>query len=236
MTEPAELEPVPEDWQSALAVVAHPDDMEYGAASAVARWTRQGKRIVYLLATRGEAGIDSMRPDEVIAVRAAEQTASCAVVGVDELEFLDHPDGLVVESVGLRRDIAAAIRRHRPDVVLTINHRESWGGPSWNHADHRAVGRAVLDASRDAGNRWLFPDAGEPHQVGFVAIGSSPESTHYVDVGDTIDAGVASLRCHATYLAAIGGQDPDAFLRDAARGTGRRVGVEYATTFEIVAG
>jgi LmbE family N-acetylglucosaminyl deacetylase len=227
------LAPFPEDWSTALAVVAHPDDMEYGAASAVARWTGQGKRVAYVLVTRGEAGIDSMPPDEVIVARAREQQASCAAVGVDVLEFLDHPDGLVEENLALRRDLAGAIRRHRPDVVLSINHRDSWGGPSWNHADHRAVGRALLDAARDAGNRWLFANAGEPHKVRFIAFGSSPESTHYVDVTDTIDAGIASLECHELYLNALGGQDPDAFLRNAARSMGEGVGVDYATTFEI---
>lgn len=228
------LEAFPEDWSSALAVVAHPDDMEYGAASAVARWTGQGKHVAYLLVTRGEAGIDSMPPDDVIAARAEEQRASCAEVGVDTLEFLDHADGLVEENLALRRDLATAIRRHRPDILLSINHRESWGGPSWNHADHRAVGRALLDGARDAGNRWLFTDAGEPHKVRFVAFGSSPQSTHFVDVTDTIDAGIASLACHELYLNALGGQDPDAFLRGAARSMGEAVGLEYATTFEII--
>ena len=228
------LAPFPEDWASALAIVAHPDDMEYGAASAVARWTAQGKQIAYLLVTRGEAGIASMPPADVIPARAAEQTASCAVVGVDDLEFLDHPDGLVVEGVELRRDITTAVRRRRPDILLTINHRESWGGPTWNHADHRAVGRAVLDAARDAGNRWLFPDAGDPHQVRFVAVNATPQSTHFVDVTDTIDAGVASLRCHELYLTGLGDADPDGFLRDHARAAGERVGVDYATTFEII--
>lgn len=229
------LEPLPEDWDAALAIVAHPDDMEYGAASAVARWTGQGKRVAYLLVTRGEAGIDSMAPDDVVPLRADEQHRSCAAVGVETLEFLDHPDGLVAEGIELRRDLAAAIRRHRPDVLLTINHRETWGGPSWNHADHRAVGRAVLDAARDAGNRWLFPDAGEPHQVRFVAVNASPSTSHYVDVTDSIDAGVASLRCHETYLRALGdGPDPDEFLRGAARGIGEQVGVDYAVAFEMI--
>ncbi|HSP02852.1 MAG TPA: PIG-L family deacetylase, partial [Acidimicrobiales bacterium] len=157
----SELEAFPEDWDRALAVVAHPDDMEYGAASAVARWTGQGKWVGYVLVTEGEAGISTMAPEEVAPIRRDEQIASCAVVGVTDVEFLDHPDGTIVEGLELRADLAAAIRRHRPDVVLSINHHESWGGPSWNHADHRAVGRALLDAVRDAANPWVFPDRGE---------------------------------------------------------------------------
>ena len=156
-----DLEPLPEDWERGLAVVAHPDDMEYGAAAAVARWTGQGKWIGYVLVTDGEAGIQSMPPEEVGPIRREEQIAGCREVGVTDVEFLGLPDGLVVEGLELRADLTAAIRRHRPDVVLSINHRDSWGGPSWNHSDHRAVGRALLDAVRDAGNPWVFTDRGD---------------------------------------------------------------------------
>ena len=106
-----DLEPVPEDWTRALAVVAHPDDLEYGAASAIARWTAQGKEITYCLVTSGEAGIDGLAPDECARLRQAEERASAAAVGVDTVEFLAHPDGLVEASVELRRDLAATIRR-----------------------------------------------------------------------------------------------------------------------------
>ena len=234
----SELQDFPTDWDRALAVVAHPDDMEYGAASAVASWTAAGKELTYLLVTRGEAGISSMPPDQVAPIRENEQRNSCAAVGVDTLEYLDHPDGLVEESIALRRDLAAAIRRHRPEVIVSINHHESWGGPSWNHADHRAVGRALLDAMRDAANPWVFPDAGAPWGgTRFVAFNASPNSTHAVDVGDHIEAGIASLRCHELYLSALDGHaDPDPFLRTAARAVGEQFGCEYAVAFEIVGG
>ena len=227
----------PEDWSTGLAVVAHPDDMEYGAASAVARWSAQGKDIRYVLVTKGEAGIESMAPSETGPIRVAEQRASCAAVGVSVVEFLDHPDGLVVADLSLRRDLAAAIRRHRPDVVLSINHRESFGGSSWNHADHRAVGVALLDAVRDAANPWLFSDAGPVWGgVRFVAFGGSPNATHYVDVTDSLDAGVRSLACHAVYLANLGGTmaDPGAFLRGIAEQVGRQVDCALATSFELI--
>jgi LmbE family N-acetylglucosaminyl deacetylase len=232
-----ELEPVPEDWQRALAIVAHPDDMEYGAASAVARWTSQGKSVSYLLVTRGEAGIQSMDPSVVGPLREAEQIASCAVVGVTDVEFLAHPDGLVEAGVGLRRDLTTAIRRRRPEVLLSINHHDSFGGPSWNHVDHRVVGRAVLDAARDAGNPWLFSEAGDAwNGVKFAAMSGSPHGHHGVDVTGHLDLGIASLRCHETYLANLGGNmaDATAFLGDAARGAGPRLGVEAATTFELI--
>lgn len=233
----ADLEPFPEDWSRALAIVAHPDDMEYGAAAAVARWTGQGKWVGYVLVTDGEAGIASMPPDQAGPIRRDEQLDSCAVVGVADVEFLGHPDGAVVEGLALRADLAAVIRRHRPDVLLSINFRESWGGPSWNHADHRAVGRAVLDASRDAANPWVFRDRGEAWDgVRFTAFSGSPQPTHGVDVTDTFDAGVRSLACHAVYLEHLGGDmaSPDAFLRRAAAASGPRLGVELAATFEVV--
>lgn len=235
----AELQPFPEDWDRALAVVAHPDDMEYGAACAVAKWTDAGKHVSYLLVTRGEAGISTMAPEEVKKLREVEQRNSCAAVGVTDLEYLDHPDGLVVEGIELRRDLARAIRRHRPEVLISINHRDSWGGPSWNHADHRAVGRCLLDAMRDAGNRWLFPDDGEPWDgTRFVAFNATPNNTHAVEIAEQhLEAGIASLRCHELYLAALDHHDdPDPFLRGAARNNGEAFGVEYATAFEIVGG
>jgi LmbE family N-acetylglucosaminyl deacetylase len=230
------LELLPEDWDRALAVVAHPDDMEYGAASAVARWTRQGKWVGYCLVTAGEAGIAGMEPAEATRLRRAEQEASCAAVGVDDLRYLDHADGLVEHGLPLRRDLAEVIRATRPDVLVSINHRDSWGGPSWNHVDHRNVGRALLDAARDAGNEWLFPEVGPAWSgVRFVAFNASPESTHCVDVTDTIDRGVASLECHRVYLDALDEPpDPDEFLRGAAQRAGADSPFDLAVAFEVV--
>ena len=93
--QPAKLLPLPENWSRALAVAAHPDDLEYGAASAIARWTSQGKEVGYLMVTKGEAGIDSMHPDETGRLRMQEEINSARVVGVDSVEFLDCADGVV---------------------------------------------------------------------------------------------------------------------------------------------
>ena len=151
------LEPLPEDWTTGLAIVAHPDDLEYGAASAIAKWTAAGKRITYVLVTSGEAGL-AIPPEEAGPLREAEERASAAVVGVETVEFLGHPDGVVMADLDLRRDLARAIRRHQPEAVISINFRDSWGGPSFNMADHRNVGIAIIDAIRDAANRWVFPE------------------------------------------------------------------------------
>jgi len=238
-----DLQPLPEDWSTALAVVAHPDDMEYGASSAVARWTAAGKKVTYLLVSRGEAGIDGITPKEAKKIRTKEQIASCAAVGVKRLEFLDHPDGVIADVLRLRREIASVIRRHRPDVVITLNHHETWGGRVLNQADHRIVGSAVLDAVRDAGNRHAFGDLRGTDrkslpkwdEVQFTAVANSPASTHAVDVTDFIDAGIESLRCHGTYLAGLGAKapDPDRFLRDAAQRNAGRFGGRLATPFEV---
>ena len=226
----------PDDWSRALCIVAHPDDLEYGAAGAIARWTAAGKHVSYLLVTRGEAGIDGLTPEQAGPLREAEERASAAVVGVETVEFLEgHSDGVIEYGLPLRHDLAAAIRSHRPDLVVSMNHRETWGGLSFNMADHRHVGLATLDAARDAGNRWIFSDAGEAWGgVRRVALGGSPQPTHFVDLGDAMELGIASLREHAAYIAGLGYDfDPDAFLRGIPRTAGERSGCEYAATFEV---
>jgi LmbE family N-acetylglucosaminyl deacetylase len=228
------MQPIPEDWTRAVAVVAHPDDLEYGVASAVARWTGQGKEVSYLLATKGEAGIAGMAPAQVAPLRMEEEHRSAAVVGVSSVEFLDHPDGLVEYGLPLRRDLAAAFRRLQPEVVITMSFDLTWGedGPV-NHADHRAVGLAVLDACRDAANEWVFTESGPPCRTirdAYVAASGNP--THFADVTGTIEAGIASLREHRAYLDGLGGDfDPDEFLRNMAGFVGLGAGTEYAVGF-----
>ena len=225
------MQPMPEDWDRAVAVVAHPDDLEYGCAAAVARWTRQGRNVSYVLVTAGEAGIEGMAPDVTGPLRQDEERRSAAVVGVSDVEFLGHPDGLIEYGVPLRRDIAAAIRRHRPEVVITMSFDLTWGeeGPL-NHADHRAVGLATLDACRDAANSWLFPEAGASwHGIKATYVAGTLSPTHFVDVTDTIDLGVASLREHKAYLDGLGtDMDPDDFLRKIAGFVGLGAGCDYA--------
>ncbi|MFC5730806.1 MULTISPECIES: PIG-L deacetylase family protein [Nocardioides] len=241
MTEaPAPLLPLDEDWERALCVVAHPDDMEFGAAAAVARWTGQGKSVAYCMVTSGEAGIDGLDPDACREVREAEQVESARIVGVDTVEFLREPDGIVEYGVPLRRLLARVVRRHRPDVVITGNFRDTWGGRNLNQADHIAVGRAVVDAVRDAGNRWVFAeqlsDGLEPWGgVKEVWAFGSPDATHAVETTDTFDAGVASLTAHAAYIEGLGWEnwDPREFLEGMARASGSRLGVTFAAPFEV---
>jgi LmbE family N-acetylglucosaminyl deacetylase len=237
---PEPLTPLDESWERALCVVAHPDDLEFGAAAAVARWTGQGKTVVYSMVTSGEAGIDAMPPDECRRVREEEQRQSAAVVGVDVVEFLGQPDGVLEYGVPLREVIAGSVRRHRPEIVITGNFRDTWGGTNLNQADHIATGRAVLDAVRDAGNRWVFADQvadGVEPWGGVRAVWAfgSPQSGHGVDTTDTFEAGVASLEAHRAYIDGLGWEafDPREFLEGNARATGQRLGVAFAAAFEV---
>jgi LmbE family N-acetylglucosaminyl deacetylase len=241
VTTPAPLEPLNEDWHRALAVVAHPDDLEFGAAAAIARWTGQGKHIAYSLLTSGEAGIDGLPPDRSGPLREQEQRASAAAVGVHEVDFEGFPDGVLEYGLPLRRTVARAVRRHRPDVVITSNVRDTWDdATALNQADHIAAGRAVLDGARDAGNRWVFTellDAGlEPWGgVREIWAANSPRARHAVDVTGTFDRGLASLQAHEQYLAGLGSGnfDPEEFLTSLCRQSGTRLSVRYAVAFEV---
>ncbi len=227
-----------ESFQRVLCVVAHPDDMEYGTSAAVARWTARGIEVGYLLLTRGEAGMPNP-PEETARLRVAEQQAACAVVGVKHLTFLEHPDGVLVYGLDLRRDICREIRRFKPDVVLGTGH-EIETPYGFDQADHRAAGLATLDAVRDAGNRWVFPEQVddedlEPHAVRWLIVPGLAGSgaTHGVEVtGEPLRRGVASLEAHAAYLAALPGHPtPGDFIPKFTAMSGKAMGVEHAVLF-----
>jgi LmbE family N-acetylglucosaminyl deacetylase len=202
----------------------------------VAAWTAAGKTVTYLLVTSGEAGIDSLDPATCGPIREAEERAGAAEVGVDEVDFLHHPDGVVEYGLPLRRDIANVIRRRQPDLVVTSSPdpRSLWGGVDF--ADHRAAGLAGVDATRDAGNRWVFRGSGDPWKVRYTAIAGSIQPTHAVDVTDTIERGVASLRAHRRYLEGLGESAPDAheMLLGFARMSGERFGGRLAVNYELL--
>jgi LmbE family N-acetylglucosaminyl deacetylase len=240
---PNPLEPVDENWQRALAVVAHPDDLEFGAAAAVARWTAQGKEIVYCLLTSGEAGIDGMDPAEAGPLREEEQRESARIVGVSQVDFLGLPDGVLEYGIPLRREITRVIRKYRPEIVITGSFRDSWDpdGENLNMSDHIVTGRAVLDAARDAGNRWVFREQIEEEGlerwggVAQVWASGSWKARHGVDTTETFDLGVRSLEAHAAYLRGLGSGDFDAeeFLGGFGRQSGTRLGTKYAAVFEV---
>ena len=244
MQQPANpLLTMPENWQKALAIVAHPDDLEYGGAAAIAKWTAQGKEVSYLMVSRGEAGIDGMDPAVVGPLRSQEEVNAAAVVGVNVVEFLDYPDGVIEYGLPLRRDLSRAIRRHRPDVLVTINYGLQFSSGHLNMADHRNVGLAVLDAARDAGNRWIFPELAaeglEPwNNVRFVAVfGADPSNArHGIDVSGFWERGLDSLREHRTYLdnLATSAEETYGFLTAHARQAGQSLDCEYGAFVELV--
>ncbi len=231
------MEQVPEDWQRGLVIVAHPDDIEYGAAAAVARWTGQGKDIRYVLVTSGEAGIAGMPPAEAGPLRQAEEIASAKAVGVDQVEFLGYPDGRVQESLELRRDLAAAIRRHRPEMLVLFNFGDTWAPGYANSADHRAVGRAGLDAVSDAGNEWIFPELADlPTWSPRWAAVAGPVATHAVDVTANLDQAAASLTEHRRYLEVLSSEpvaDQVRAIVDMATGPKDGFPAERAVGFEL---
>ncbi|WP_280335278.1 PIG-L deacetylase family protein [Nocardia wallacei] len=226
-----------ESFRRVLCVVAHPDDMEYGTSAAVARWTARGIEVGYLLLTRGEAGMPNP-PEETARLRVAEQRAACAAVGVEHLTVLEHPDGVLVYGLDLRRDICREIRRFQPDVVLgaSFDVETPYG---FDQADHRAAGLATLDALRDAGNRWVFPEQIdeedlEPHSVRWYLVpGLGDSATHGVDVtGEPLRRGVASLEAHAAYLAALPDHPaPADFIPQFTAMSGKAMGVAHAVLF-----
>lgn len=217
-----------------LCVVAHPDDMEYGASAAVAHWTDAGIEVAYLLLTSGEAGMQRP-PAEVGPLRAAEQRAACDRVGVRQLTILDHPDGMLMPTLALRRDIAREIRTFKPDAVLISSWdiEAPWG---LNQADHRAAGLAALDAVRDADNTWVFPelaaDEGLPKwgATWLLVVGSVAPPTHAIEVTEAdVQASVDSLTCHAAYLADLPGHPaPAEFIPEMLAEQGRAFGVPHA--------
>ncbi|MDQ2796707.1 MAG: PIG-L family deacetylase [Actinomycetota bacterium] len=236
---PSALQPLDESFATVLVVVAHPDDIEYGTAAAVARWTTQGKTVTYLLATRGEAGIDTMDPEQASVVREQEERDGGTKVGVEHIDFLDFHDGVVEYGLPLRREICRVIRERRPDVIVGSAPELRMRG-QLNQSDHRAVALATLDAIRDAGNRWIFPDqlrgGLKPWGgVGQALLVASPNPSHYVEVGDHLETAIASLEAHEAYNSVL----PETFPKPRALVTmilevgGKAAGVGHAVVFEV---
>ena len=183
--------------------------------------------------------MDSSPPERTGPLREREQIAASAAVGVTRVEFLGHPDGVLVPGLDLRRDIALAIRRFRPDAVVGGGWEVEtpWG---FDQADHRAAGLATLDAVRDAGNRWVFTDqltdGLEPWSTRWLLLPGSLTATHGVDVtGQPLERGIAALEAHAEYLANLSGHPaPRDMLTEFAVRSGRAMGVQHAVLFRAI--
>lgn len=232
----AQLSPLrDENYERILVIVAHPDDTEYGTSAAVAMWTDREVEVAYLLLTAGEAGMQRP-PAEAAPLRAEEQRRACEAVGVERLTILDFPDGVLEYSIDLRRAIAREIRTFRPDVVISGGGRLEvpWG---IDHADHRAAGLATIDAVRDAGNRWVFPELIHdenlaPWEASWHLLTGVPP-THYVEVSDTgLERAIASLSAHEAYLADLSWHpEPQDFIPDMLAAQAEHTDAQYAVAF-----
>jgi LmbE family N-acetylglucosaminyl deacetylase len=233
--------------ERALAVVAHPDDIDFGAAGTIASWTDEGIEVTYLLCTNGDAGgFDPSVPREDIAgIRQDEQRAAAKEVGVNDVRFLGYPDGQLVPSFELRRDISRVIRQVRPQRLLMQSPEINWERIGASHPDHRAAGEATLNA--------VYPDARNPfthvsllqdegleawtvHDVWVMAAGQSGGANRWIDVTDTFDRKVSALRRHASQTSHI--PDLEGMLRGwlgANAVTGGLADGRLAESFRIVA-
>jgi LmbE family N-acetylglucosaminyl deacetylase len=203
-----------------LVVTAHPDDVDFGAAGSIARWTAAGAEVVYCIVTDGDAGgFDPDVPREDIpGIRRGEQTAAAAAIGVDELHFLGHPDGRLEVSLDLRRDISRVIRHVCPRRVVTQSPLRTLDSMYRNHPDHIATGEATCCAVYpDARNPFTFPELlAEGHDAWSVdelwIMGNGDTADTFVDITDTFDRKMKALRCHVSQNTA--GEAMEQRLRD----------------------
>jgi LmbE family N-acetylglucosaminyl deacetylase len=231
-----------DDVERVLVITAHPDDVDFGAAGTVARWTDAGVEVAYCIATRGEAGgYDNTPREQMPLLREAEQRKAAAKVGVEDITFLDYPDGALYVTHALRRDLTRQIRRLRPDRVLTHSPVRQWRlvGPS--HPDHLYVGEATYCAVYpDARNAFAHPELLadeelEPWTVREVWFMETPNPDISIDITDTVDRKFAALRAHASQAA-----DHDALeamMRDHLADNAKNVGLpegRFAEMFTIV--
>lgn len=225
--------------ESAMAIVAHPDDIEYTCAGTLARWAKSGARISYVLCTSGDVGIDEpgMSREQAAKIREAEQNNAARIVGACEVIFLREPDGLLQPTLELRKKLVREIRRFKPEVVICGDPTFVWAGDDYiNHPDHRAAAAATLDA--------VFPAAGQPNLFEELAdegleafkprkvyVTSWDHVDVYVNIEDTIQTKIDALRTHVSQMK---GGDPEELIRSWAGELGRGKEMAYAEGFRVV--
>jgi len=226
--------------KSAMFIVAHPDDIEFGCAGTAARWAKAGAEISYLLLTSGDVGIAdiSLTRAEASATREAEQSAAAEIAGVKEVVYFREPDGMLENTMGLRKRVVREIRRFRPEVVVCLDPTLVFMGDTYiNHPDHRAAGFAAIEA--------VFPAAGQPHifqdleaegltahkvrKVYVTAWGG--DGTTFVDISDVIDVKLAALRAHASQIKEW---DPEPMVREWGAGAAKGKEMVYAESFKVI--
>jgi LmbE family N-acetylglucosaminyl deacetylase len=225
--------------ESAIVIVAHPDDPEFSCGGTMARWAKAGTRICYVLCTSGDVGIaePGMTREKATQIREDEQRQAARITGVSETVFLGEPDGMLQPTLELRKKIVREIRRFRPEVVVTGDPTRVWSGNSYiNHPDHRAASIAALDATFPAaGQPNLFEELAEEgyqaHKPRKVYVTSWEQADLYVNIEETIDIKVAALRAHKSQMQ---DWDPEPRIKEwaATRGEGKEMA--YAETFRVI--
>jgi LmbE family N-acetylglucosaminyl deacetylase len=233
--------PVP---ASALAVGAHPDDVEFGSGATLAKWAAAGCRIHHLICTDGSKG--SWDPDEniarLVATRQDEQrAASRALGGTGDVAFLGWPDGELEAGLRQRWEVAYWIRKVRPVVVL--------GHDPWKryrlHPDHRHAGFLVTDGIVAARDPHFFPEQGEaPHRPATLLLWEADEPDHVERADGFVDAKVDALLAHRSqFRSTMGIDDPEAkdeveqfrqgVMKELAE-AGRRAGIGLGEAFKRI--
>lgn len=203
----------PENWispQNVLVILAHPDDPEFFCGATLARWARAGHNITYVLLTCGDKGFNptthpEMTPESLCGIRHAEQANAAKVIGANPPHFMDLPDGYVVPSLDLRRDVVREIRRHKPDILVTCDPQNLFALYGINHPDHRACGQVVLDAVFPAaGNIVYFPELLAqgflPHMPKEVWCSLTNQPNTTIDVTETWDIKLNAILEHKTQV------------------------------------
>lgn len=225
--------------ESAMAIVAHPDDIEFSCAGTLARWAKEGCRISFVLCTSGDVGIDEpdMTREKAGKIRETEELAAAKILGAAEVIFIREPDGLLQPTLELRRRLVREIRRFRPEVVVAGDPTIVWAGNDYiNHPDHRAAASAALDA--------VFPAAGQPnlfqefedegiraHKPRKVYVTSWTGADHFVNIDDTIDQKIQSLRAHKSQMK---DWDPEPSIKSWAAESAKGKEMNYAESFRVV--
>ena len=223
----------------AMIIMAHPDDIEFSCAGTVARWVKAGAEVVYVMCTSGEVGIaePGMTKEKATKIREAEQIAAAEVVGVKDVVFLREPDGMLENTLTLRKRLVREIRRYKPEVVITGDPTIVWATSTYiNHPDHRAAAGAALDA--------VFPAAGQPnlfeelanegltaHKTRKVYVNVWEKSDTYVNITETMDLKIAALKKHKSQM---GDWDPEPMVREWAGEIAKGKEMEYAEGFRVI--
>lgn len=220
-----------------MVVCPHADDAEFGAAGTVARWTREGRKVVYVVITNGDKGTTdrSLPPETLVAMREKEQRAAAQVLGVDDVVFLGYPDQGLEDTPAFRKDIVRQIRIHRPEIVMTSDpyRRYLW------HRDHRVAGQVVMDAVYPyARDHLAYPDLTaeglDPHKVREVLFWAAEDINYRVDITETFTLKLAALRCHESQVRELGIPDLESWLRQRCMAMAEGEAFELAEGFHRV--